>query len=56
MTEDGRDDMDNMFCGLVDRTKDIMLNLKRGHCMRLPLSKTLDIEEKRFNTVQNMNS
>ena len=30
MTEDERDDMDSIFCGLVDRTKYIMLNFQRG--------------------------
>ena len=48
MIEDGRDDSDSMFCGLVDQTKYIMLSLQSGHCLRLSLSKALDIEGKGF--------
>ena len=48
MTEDGRDDRDSMFCGLVDQTNYIMLCFQRGHSLRLSLSKALDIEGKGF--------
>ena len=48
MIEDGRDDRDSMFCGLVDQTEYIMLSFQSGHCLRLSLSKALDIEGKGF--------
>ena len=48
MTEDGRDDRDSMFCGVVDQTKYIMLSFQRGQCLRLSLSKALGIEGKGF--------
>ena len=48
MTEDGRDDRDSMFCGLVDQTKYTMLSFQSGKCLRLSLSKALDIEGKGF--------